>query len=116
MTRPEGDICRVGKARTCPRVPTAAVRVGTAREERSFAHPTLADRTVVEISDNRQHYGLLRERGTCPTARRSRRAKPHNELAPSHPCTPELWRAAYRDGSLIGTAQGHHRSVASFRS
>ena len=32
----------MGKARTCPRVPTAAVRVGTAREERAFAHPTLA--------------------------------------------------------------------------
>src|SRR3984885_10638541 len=34
--------CRVGKARTCPRVPTATVRVGTARGERAFAHPTLA--------------------------------------------------------------------------
>jgi hypothetical protein len=37
----ESSLCqtRVGKARTCPRVPTAAVRVGTAREERAFGHP-----------------------------------------------------------------------------
>jgi hypothetical protein len=33
------EICRVGKARTYPRVPAAAVRVGTAREERAV--PTL---------------------------------------------------------------------------
>jgi hypothetical protein len=34
----------VGKARTCPRLPAAAVRVRTAREGRTFGHPTLAVR------------------------------------------------------------------------
>ena len=46
-------ICRVGKARTCPRVSTAAVRVGTAREERSFAHPTLAYRSAAATARRR---------------------------------------------------------------
>jgi hypothetical protein len=30
------------KSRLFPPPPTAAIRVGTAREERAFAHPTLA--------------------------------------------------------------------------